>query len=706
MHIRHFFSEALHGYPRVIGVVAVIGVIAVIGLGARPALAQDGVTFTDIAAGDGAGITYRRKASPSDAIFDALRQQPVFTIADLIQSPDSSRGMPGVALLDFDGDGDLDIYATNGPGAANALYANRLRETGTVSFDDVAVAAGVAAFDQDSTGVCYGDIDNDGDPDLFVLGNLEPNRLFENQGNGTFIDITAHSGLGADSLTSASCAMGDVNGDGLLDIAVANAFDLKNRLATIVEPFSENQPNQLFFNQGSNTFVDVSVASGILDIALPPEAPDGAATITWALGLLDYDLDGDLDLFFADDQAALPYGANGGIDRGYIQLFDNDGTGSFTNLTFQRNLDQNGDWMGFSFADFDRDGRMDIFGTNLGNHSTAAVVGSLDFLPVEQRDSRWFLQQQDGTYADPSDHGLLHTPFGWGTSATDYDNDGDTDIIFHGGFDFGILIGTAPGVILRNGGNADFHRDRTALAQSTDHVRRNVRGMAVGDLDNDGFIDIVSVSNFDYPDPIPLHPAVSLGGEFDDDAFIVQSFLPLTPDAPPLATDYVWSGLPFPDGTLSVELNNAENGNRWIQVEPMGTIGVTARGRVNRDGIGAVVQLTPHRGQPVLQPILGGSSIASQDSLLGNFGLARARKATVEILWPGGVRNRLYDVPAGTRVRFPEIACSFDDAQASFQGYRGCVTTALDELVQAQVITGDDRGRFLSSAIRAWHSAH
>ena len=677
-----------------------------LGLGAGPAMAQDGVTFNDIAAGDGAGIDYRRTPSPSNAIFDELRQQPVFTIADLIQSPDSSRGMPGVALLDFDGDGDLDIYATNGPGTANGLYANRLRESGAVHFENVAVSAGVAATDQDSTGVCYGDIDNDGDADLFVLGNLEPNRMFENQGDGTFIDITAQSGLGADSLTSTSCAMGDVNGDGLLDIAVTNAFDLKNRLATIVVPFAENQPNQLFFNQGSNAFADVSVASGILDLALPPESPDGAATITWALGLVDYDLDGDLDLFFADDQAALPYAVNGGVDRGYIQLFDNDGTGSFTNLTYERKLDQNGDWMGFSFGDFDHNGHLDIFGSNLGNHSTAAVVGSLDFLPVEQRDSRWLLQQEDGTYTDPSDDGLLHTPFGWGTSAADYDNDGDTDIIFHGGFDFGILIGTAPGVMLRNDGNADFHRDREALAQSTDHVRRNVRGMAVGDLDGNGFIDIVSVSNFDYPEPIALQPAVSLGGEFDDDAFIVQSFLPLSSDAPPLATDYVWSGVAYPDGTLSVELNNAENGNRWVQVEPMGAIGVTSHGRVNRDGIGAVIQFTPHRGKPVLQPILGGSSIASQDSLIGNFGLGRAPKGTVEILWPGGVRNRLYDVPAGTRVRFPEIACSFDDAQASFQGYRACVTTALDELVQAQAITAGERGRFLSSAIRAWHAAH
>ena len=93
---------------------------------------------------------------------------------------------------------------------------------------DGAATAGVAAIDKDSTGVCYGDIDNDGDRDLLVLGRSERNRLFENKGGGTFRDITVGSRLGDDSLGHASCAMGDVNGDGLLDIAVANTFDWRS----------------------------------------------------------------------------------------------------------------------------------------------------------------------------------------------------------------------------------------------------------------------------------------------------------------------------------------------------------------------------------------------------------------------------------------------------------------------------------------------
>ncbi len=658
-----------------------------------------GVTFQDIAAGDGAGITYRRRPSPSKAIFDRIKQEPTYSFPDLSRTPFKSRGAPGVAIFDFDRDGDLDLYVTNGPGAANSLYANQLRETGALAFVDLAAAAGVAAADQDSTGVCYGDLDNDGDHDLLVLGNLEPARLFENRGDGTFADLSAASGIEVVRRSAMSCTLGDVDGDGLLDIAVANAFDLSEQSPIFVEFFAGNQPNQLLRNLGSNRFEDVSLASGILDLDLPPQAPQGAATITWAIALVDLDLDGDLDLLHADDQAALPHGGEGGLDRGYVQIFENDGSGRFTNVNGARAMRRPGAWMGLAFGDFDRDGRLDLFATNTGNY---AIDGFRGAPGTVDRDSRWFLQQGDGTFFDPLDQGVLNTPFGWGTSAADYDNDGDTDILFHGGADFGPLVVTAPGVILDNDGRAGFRRDAAALAGSTDHVRRTVHGMAVGDLDEDGFIDIVSVSNFDFPAPIPLTPAVPLGGEFDVDAFHLETFIRIDPEN----FIFRFSGIDLPDdGTLAVEVNRGGNGNRWLKVEARGTVGLTSGGRVNRDGIGAVLRVTPHGGEPVLQPVLGGSSYASQDSLIATLGLGRAAKATVEVLWPGGVRNRLHDVPAGSRVLFPEIPCSFDDRSLGFPEYHQCVTTALDQLVAAGVLDHGARGRFLASAIRAFHEA-
>ncbi len=657
------------------------------------------ITFDDIATGDGAGIDYRRQRSLSDANFDLIKQQPVYTFPDLLVTPLKSRGAPGVAILDFDLDGDQDLYVTNGPGADNSLYANQLVEMGAVTFFDVGASAGVGAFDQDSNGVCFGDVDNDGDPDLLVLGNQEPNRFFENQGDGTFLDLTAASGLGGGSLTSSSCAMGDVDGNGLLDIFVGNAFDMSVQFAIFVEPFALNQPNQLFLNQGGNVFSEGAAAAGLLDLDLPPGAPPGAATITWAVSLIDLDLDGDLDAVHADDQAAFPFGLTGGIDRGYIHIFDNDGTGQFTDVTDERGMNTVGTWMGLTFADFDRNGTLDLFGSNFGNHAGVAFTGAL--APITF-DSRWFLQNADGTFADPVSAAPANTPFGWGASAADYDNDGDTDILFHGGLDIGPVVACSPGVILENDGDAGFARDAFAGAGSTDHNRRNVQGMATGDLNDDGFIDIVSVSNFDMPAPIALTPAPILGGEFDVDAFVLPTFLSVDP------ANFVfqWSGLVLADGTLSVELSSADNGSRWLQVETLGSIGLTSGGAVNRDGIGAVITVTPKNRDSVILPVLGGSSYASQDSLIRTAGLGNKNKATVEVQWPGGVRNRIYNVRSGSRLLFPEIPCSFDDPDATFGEYLGCVAQSLHELRTAGVINSFEKIRFFWGAVRAYLESH
>jgi hypothetical protein len=662
-----------------------------------------GVTFTDIAAGDGAGITYRRRPTPEYvAIYDALKAQPVFHRSELTEIPFKDRGAPGVAILDYDGDGDLDIYATNGPGAANSLYSNRLRETGTVSFVDVAASAGVAASDQDSTGVCYGDIDNDDDPDLLVLGNMESNRLFENRGNGTFRDITAASGAGGVARGAMSCAMGDIDNDGLLDIAIVNSFDRSHQRPIFTVPYAENHLNQLLRNLGGNRFDDVSEESGFLVLDLPPGSPADAATISWAVAMVDIDLDGDIDIVHGDDSGQAP------PLHGFVQLFENDGAGHFTNRTMERGLDRLGYWMGFAFADFDSNGRLDIFSTSVGNQFAPLAIGP-DFdptIPDNSAESTYFLQGANGTFTSGPDLvGSRHWPFGWGTSAIDYDNDADTDIVFHGGMDQGLFVLTTPGVIMENDGNAGFSRDLMALADSTNHVRRTVDGVATGDLDGNGFDDIVSVSEFDlWGTPLSLAPP--LDSEFDEDAFYVLNFTPIDPAVPfHQAQEFRWTGVEFPhDGTLSVELNNGENGNRSVQVELVGGKGLVQGGRVNRDGIGAVIEFTPRKGEPVLHPVLGGSSYASQNSLIATFGLGKKKRGTLDVLWPGGVRNRLYGVEAGDMVRMPEIPCSYDSDMSS-RAYRRCVEKALDDLIEAGVIERRMRCSLLSSALRAYREA-
>jgi len=657
-----------------------------------PASAQrPSIVFMDIVTAGGSGIGYKRFPSEQEAIYDAFKHsKSQFAFPELQTTPLKGRGAPGVALLDVDRDGDLDVYVTNGPGHANSLFSNQWVESGTLTFFDIAQRTQVEVRDQDSTGVCFGDIDNDGDEDVFVLGRAEPNRLLE-QRDGVFVDITSQSGFGGGNLTSTSCSMGDINGDGLLDVAVSNAFDWTTAQAITLVPVALNQPNQLFQNQGNNHFADVSESSGFLNVYLPPGAPDDAATISWAIAMVDYDLDGDIDIMHADDQGAIPPARLGGLDRGFLQLFENDGAGHFINVTEALGLDRPGSWMGLSFGDFDLNGTLDVFSTNFGNQFSAGITGNTE--RTHSEDSRWLLQQPNALFSDSVDQEFTNTPFGWGTSVADYDNDGDSDIIFHGGHEAGLGVVTNPGAILNNDGQANFSRDAMALAGSTNHIRRTVHGMAVGDLNNDGFVDIVSVSNLNIPNSVPLFPVPSLGGDFDQDAFFVASFNPIDAQG----SGFVWAGFEFDNGTLSIEVSSADNDQNWVVVEALGTTGVTSEGQVNRNGIGATVLFTP-KGLPTnIKPILGGSSYASQDALYAYFGMGEATMGDVEILWPSGVRNRLLNVKAGDRILFPEIPCSIEVELST--NYLGCLNRALDELLILSIIDSSMRERLFQSAI-------
>jgi hypothetical protein len=653
------------------------------------------ITFHDIATNGGAGIDYRRVPSATNVAYDALKHQATYTFTDLLATPDKARGSPGVALLDFNNDGALDIFVTNGPSGGNKLYKNLLTETGKLEFVDVATEAGVSALDMDATGVCYGDINNDGREDLYVLGRNEPNRLFIQNDDGAFTEGGPAAGVGGGAYNHTSCSLGDINGDGLLDIAVANTFDWSNQLAIVIEPFQLNQPNQLFLNLGDGHFSDVSDSSGFRDLA---GLPLGVATISWAIAMVDYDLDGNIDIIHADDQGAFPSAKYGGINRGFIHLLHNDGSGFFTDQTVTAGTNKFGAWMGLAFGDFNSDGRLDLFATNFGDYGLTALP-----FPYQLGDftSRWFLGGPKGTFTDPGVGDLRATPFGWGTSALDYDNDGATDVAFFGHIDVGLIIVTEnPGVLLHNDGSANFTFDSNAFA-STNYNRREIFGSAAGDLNNDGFEDIVTVSGMDISDSVPLTrfpvslPPNDYGSPFDPTAYFVEQFHPTGPGT------FAWNGYEFPDGSLQVQINSANSGNGSVQVRTRGSVGVLAGGRVNRDGIGATVTFTPDNGHPVMKPIVGGSSFASADSLWGTFGLGHAEKGIVDILWPGGVRNRLYDVRNGEKLVFPEIPCSYDATEVDFTEYKTCIEGALNQLVAAKVIDKTGRSRFVSAAYRS-----
>lgn len=660
------------------------------------------VIFEDIAADGANGLDYARTPSATISIFDAFVASGIYSFADLPLSPMKPHGAPGLAMLDYDGDGDLDLYVTNGPGSANSLFANQLADGGGVSFVDLAADAGVDATDQDSSGTCFGDIDNDGDPDLLVLSQYDTNRLFENNGDGTFTDISATAGLGGGQ-GSLSCSFGDVDGDGLLDVAVANiSADMSNSLSIVV-PFDFARHNQLFHNQGGNAFTDVSASAGIEGTSgFVSPIFDGRPTPTWAIALVDIDQDGDVDLIQADDQGGVPFARDGGLDYGLIHWFENDGNGQFTDRTAGAGLAKPGSWMGLSFGDLDGDGELDFFGSNLGDYATT-LLSPLDptysnFALYLQGDmaSRWFYNDGVGGFADPGVGPLEATPFGWGTSIADYDNDGDSDILFHGGLYFGPVAQGSPAALLENDGSGTFDRDAVAFAGSTDHQARTVQGVAMGDLDGNGFPDMVSVSNFDVDPAAQSTYNHAWGSPFDFGRY-GQVFTP-TGD---FSGDGIYEGFETFFGSLSVELNSG-NANGWVKVRTVGSVGLTEGAVVNRDGIGAVVRFERASGDAVLRPVLGGSSYASQDALEGTFGLGHDFHGTVEIRWPGGVRNRLYGVHPGETIIFPEIPCSYDGEWENPAQYVHCVRGALHDLVEAGAIPRHQRSRFYVGALLAF----
>ncbi|HHO69168.1 MAG TPA: hypothetical protein ENK12_09060, partial [Gammaproteobacteria bacterium] len=662
------------------------------------------VTLASLGALPGAGIDYRRAPSPNKAVLDRFKAQGFVDFSDLaVRSllPVKPRGAPGVALFDYDGDGDVDIYATNGPGRANSLLENQLAQTGELKFVDRAEQAGVALLWDDSTGVCVGDTDNDGDPDMIVLNVGGPNRLLENRGDGSFQDISGTVRLGDETRHPSSCTLGDVNNDGLLDVVIGNTFDnWDHRLPLMTfDNDALMEANQLLINRGQNRFEDGTAESGIGE----------PVRITWAVALVDYDQDGDVDLITADDQGAKAPGKYGGVDHGYVRVYNNDGSGHFRNLTASLGTDRFGAWMGLSFGDFNRDGLLDIFATNTGYFITNFMRPVLDFpIVLGEWASGWFLAQPEGGFAFPGVGDLVGTPFGWGTSTADYDNDADTDIIYHGGMDMGAFVDASnPGATLRNDGRAHFAWDSGALDGSVDHTRRTVQGVAVGDLNNDGFSDVVSVASQVWPDFLPLAPYLPPflleGSPFDATASIWPTFAPVDPND--FTKGMVATGMEPGDGNLVVEVNSG-NGNHWVKIRPRGSAGLIPGGRVNRDGIGAVIRFRPHRMEAVLHPVVAGASYASQDSLTAVFGLGEQRRGVVDILWPGGVRNRLYDVRHGETITFPEIPCSYDDAGSTHHDYRQCVEEALDGLIHRNLISRRDGRRLLASALRAYRDAH
>jgi len=323
-------------------------------------------------------------------------------LEEMVHLPFENSDVSGSAVFDFDRDGDLDLYLTRSSGVANSLYSNQLIETGKASFVDVAMETGVAAESQDSGAVCYGDLDNDGDHDVLVLSRSGSHRLFENQldsrgGLPTFLDISAASGVATATPRSFACAMGDVDGDGLLDLVIGRG-STKNSVQASEKVLRNRGPNPVLLNQGGNIFIGATVSSSHAEAAV---SVAGAETINRAVALVDIDQDGDVDLLSTDDPMRLSGATDGDPGRGAFQVFENDGSGVFGEFATKM------DWeiavargtKDLAFADPDHNGLLDVLITRIVDSSMGNPYREAGLKePVPQ----WVMQRTNGTFAKPS----------------------------------------------------------------------------------------------------------------------------------------------------------------------------------------------------------------------------------------------------------------------------------------------------------------
>jgi enediyne biosynthesis protein E4 len=484
---------------------------------------------------------------------------------------------PGCAFLDYDGDGWLDILLVNGanwpdhrgPRSTMALYRNNRNGT----FTDVTERAGLSV-DMYGMGVAVGDYNNDGFPDLLVTA-VGQNRLFRNDGHGHFVDVTEKSGLGGRRAFSTSALWFDFDRDGLLDLLVCNyvkwspahdvfcSLDHKRKSYCTPEAY-HGETCWLFRNRGNGTFEDVTASSGIFD----------STSKSLGVALLDYDHDGWPDLLIANDTQP-------------NKLYRNLRNGTFEDVAVRAGVAFSEDGkaragMGVDTADFDNSGGTGIAISNFDNEMVAL-----------------YRPAAGGVYKDiglsagvgqPS-----RTTLGFGCAFLDINLDGLLDlVVVNGHIDETVRqihgnVGYAqpPHLFLNDG--AGHFRDVASQAGAAFALPKVARGLAYGDFDKDGDVDLLVTTN---------------GGG----AFLYR--------------------------------NDLKTPKRSLRLHLVGT-------KSNRDAVGAVVRVFgPESVQSRM--VKTGSSYLSQSELTLTFGLARRDAVRVVIEWPSGATQEFKNLSAGS----------------------------------------------------------
>jgi len=487
-----------------------------------------------------------------------------------------------VAFIDYDNDGYLDIFVLSGDGGTNRMYHNDHNG----HFTDVTEQLGLTSSGW-AEGVCAGDYDNDGYTDLFVT-YWGQNRLYRNVNGKRFEDVTAKAHLTQDRTRyNTGCAFLDYDGDGHLDLFVANylKFDFATTPKAGSNPYCYYrgmavncgprglpfETNLLYHNKGDGTFEDVSERSGI-----------AKATGHYSLAVLAQDVndDGRPDIYVVGDQTP-------------AMLFINQGDGTFTEEAVMRGVafDENGrelSGMGLASADYDGDGRLDIFRSDFSDER-----------------SLLYRSTGDGQFDDVTTAAGLgnNTRFvNWGCAFLDFENSGWKGLVVVNGHVFpevdrqNIDIHSRDHALLyRNTGKGTFE-DISAQAGPAVQLRHPARGLAIGDIDNDGTLEILANNQNEPPS--------------------------------------LWK-------------QSHRAAGHWLLLKLVGS-------RSNRSAIGARVAVTAG-GRTQIDEVRSGGSYLSQNDLRLHFGLGAATRAdSITVRWPSGQKTAIADIAADRIVTIQE----------------------------------------------------